>query len=53
MLGVSVNTQHGATAEGSLCKIDHLRNETNAVGGIDSVIQSVSENMERILLQFP
>ena len=25
----SVNTQHGATAEGSLCKIDHLRNETN------------------------
>jgi hypothetical protein len=26
----SVNTQHGATAEGSLCKIDRLRNETNA-----------------------
>jgi hypothetical protein len=26
----SVNTQHGATAEGSLSKIDRLRNETNA-----------------------
>ena len=24
-MGVSVNMQHGATAEGSLCKIDHLR----------------------------